>query len=117
MDKECSNCKYDELSGSSEPCRSCRNSRIIGTSEYKRTSLLWEPKEENIVNRPTIKRIRELTKSEVFPALMDNESVLRINLEKMIVCDLENKSISTIRNDLKKDCYIYLVVEEWRESL
>ena len=69
------------------------------------------------VNRPTIKKIRELNKSEVIPAIVNNETVLRINLEKMLVCNLENKSISTIRNDFKKDCYLYLIVEDWREAI
>lgn len=125
MYKRCDNCKYIDKGLREEPCSRCKNNKMTNTREYESSPLLWEPYEKNnentpandIVNRPTIKKIRELSRSEVIPAIVNNETVLRINLDKMIVCNLENKSISTIRNDFKKDCYLYLIVEDWREAI
>ena len=58
------------------------------------------------------RKIKQLKEDEVIQALVNNELVVRVNLDKMVACDLANKSISTIRNDFGKADYIYFVVEE-----
>ncbi len=40
--KDCDNCKYDNKSACEEPCRSCRGTARIGSSEYNTRPHLWE---------------------------------------------------------------------------
>jgi hypothetical protein len=55
--------------------------------------------------------IKQITEEEVIPAIVNNDLVVRVNLDKMVCCDLARKSIATIRNDFDKANYIYFVVE------
>lgn len=59
-----------------------------------------------------MRKIKQLNESEVIPAICDGLKVVRVNLDKMLVCDLASKSITSIRNDLDKANYIYFNVEE-----
>ena len=59
-----------------------------------------------------MRKIKQLNESEVIPAICDGLKVVRVNLDKMTVCDLASKSITTIRNDLGNVSYIYFIVEE-----
>ena len=60
------------------------------------------------------RKIKQITEDEVIQAIVDNELVVRVNLDKMVVCDLANKAVSTIRNDFSKADYVYFIVEEAR---
>lgn len=57
-------------------------------------------------------KIRQLEKSEVIPAICNNVEVIRVNINKMIACDLRSKTINTILNDFEKADYIYFTLEE-----
>ena len=57
-------------------------------------------------------KIKQIKNSEVIPAITLYDHVFRVNLEKMAVCDLCEKSINCIRRDLDKPEYIYFIVEE-----
>ena len=59
--------------------------------------------------------INQLTESEVIPAICDGIKVIRVNLDKMVTCELANKSINTIRNDFGKADYVYFIVTEEAE--
>ena len=59
-----------------------------------------------------MRKIKQLKESEVIPAICDGLKVVRVNLDKMVACDLARKSITTIRYDLGNEDYIYFIVEE-----
>ena len=59
-----------------------------------------------------MKAIKQLNESEVIPAICNDIKVIRVNLDKMVACELGNKAINTIRNDFEKADYIYFTVEE-----
>lgn len=57
-------------------------------------------------------KIRQLNESEIIPAICENIKIIRVNLDKMIACDLADKSVNTIRKDFSRADYIYFTVEE-----
>lgn len=57
-------------------------------------------------------KIKQIDSKEVIPAIVLYNHVFRVNLDKMAVCDLCDKSINCIRRDLDKPEYIYFIVEE-----
>ena len=59
-----------------------------------------------------MRNIRQLDESEVISAICNDVEVIRVNLDKMVVWNLANHSINTIRKDLAKTDYIYFVIEE-----
>lgn len=59
-----------------------------------------------------MRKIKQLNESKVIPAICDGLKVVRVNIDKMVACDLASKSITTIRNDLDNANYIYFTVEE-----
>lgn len=68
---------------------------------------------EPAIEEKTIKhRVRQVDVKNVLANLMYGHKVFRVNLEKMAVCDLCDKSINCIRRDLDKPEYIYFIVEE-----
>ena len=63
-----------------------------------------------------MRKIKQLKESEVIPAICDGLKVVRVNLDKMVACDLANKSITMIRNDLDNEDFIYFVAEELKHD-
>lgn len=59
-----------------------------------------------------MRKIKQLNESEVIPAICDGLKVVRVNLDKMVACDLASKSIKTIRDNLDNSDYVYFIVEE-----
>lgn len=57
------------------------------------------------------RKIKQLKASEVLGAIVNNERVIRINLDTETACDLSNKSINVIKRELEKDCFVYIVEE------
>ncbi len=57
-----------------------------------------------------IKAIEQIPVCNVLKALCDGETVFRVNVEKNVLSNLTTKSISAIKNDLNKDCYVYFTV-------
>jgi len=62
-----------------------------------------------------MRKIKQLNESEVIPAICDGLKVVRVNLNKIVACNLASKPIATIRNDLGDADYIYFTVEELKK--
>ena len=63
-----------------------------------------------------MRNIKQLKESEVIPAICDGLKVVRVNLDKMVACDLASKSIKTIRDNLENSDYVYFIVEELKNE-
>ena len=59
-----------------------------------------------------MKTIKQLKESEVIQAMVDGHIVIRVNIDKMVACDLANKTINTIYNDFGSDKYVYFIAED-----
>lgn len=59
-----------------------------------------------------MKTIKQLKESEVIQAIVDGRTVVRVNLDKMVACDLANKSVNTIRRDFGSANYVYFIAED-----
>nr|DAF01842.1 MAG TPA: hypothetical protein [Caudoviricetes sp.] len=59
-----------------------------------------------------MRKIKQLNESEVISAICYGLKVVRVNIDKMVACDLASKSVKVIRNDLDNANYIYFTVEE-----
>lgn len=59
-----------------------------------------------------MRKIKQLNESEVIPAICNGLKVVRVNLDKMVACDLASKSIKIIRDNLENSDYVYFIVEE-----
>ena len=59
-----------------------------------------------------MKTIKQLKESEVIQAIVDGRIVVRVNLDKMVACDLGDKTINTIRRDFGSANYVYFIIEE-----
>lgn len=57
-------------------------------------------------------KIKQIDYTDVLQTIVNGHKVFRVNLEKMAVCDLYEKSINCILRDLDKPEYIYFIVEE-----
>lgn len=58
------------------------------------------------------KKIKQISEEEVIQAIVNNDLVVRVNLDKAVACNLVNKAVSTIRKDFGKADYVYFIVEE-----
>lgn len=56
-------------------------------------------------------KIRQIDESEVIQAIVDDELVVRVNLDKMVACNLGSKAVNTIRHDFGNANYVYFIVE------
>ena len=57
------------------------------------------------------KKMIQITEEEVIPCLVDNKTVYRVNLDRVTIIDLSNKSVNNIRNDFGKGAFIYFIME------
>ena len=57
------------------------------------------------------KKMIQITEEEVIPCLVDNKTVYRVNLDRVTIIDLSNKSVNHIRNDFDKGAFIYFIME------
>lgn len=50
--KGCCNCKYEDRTRGEKPCCDCRGTELIGSDTYYNKEFLWEPQNDDPVNRP-----------------------------------------------------------------
>ena len=66
-----------------------------------------------IESTKTERHVEIIKPEDVIPCLLDDDKVIRVNIEKMTCCDIRDISIKTIKNDLQNDRYVYLVVDTY----
>ena len=61
------------------------------------------------------RKMVQITEEEVIPSIVNDKTVYRVNLDRVTVIDLSNKSVNQIRNDFGNANFVYFIMEDENE--